>query len=180
MKKLNPAFTILAAVTVLLFVLYLTSNAALNDIRVENTHLNEALLNQKEGYANDLKALSDKTDALKKQLDQVTAEYVALTEEHKTLLNHLPVLNDFERSLIEKNGLTDPSYIVSDLLDHPELIPFEGVLGGVMMFTDAALINDKWVFARFEDGHIMGSGLFQYEIKDQSRIDWKLIKAEMY
>jgi len=180
MKKLNPALTILTAMTVLLLVLYLTSNAALNDIRKENTRLNEALLNQKVAYANDLKTLGDKTDGLKKQLDQVTQDYVALSEEHEALLNRLPVLNDFERSLIEKQGVSDPTSIIRDLLNHPELIPYDGVLGGVMMFTDAYLINDKWVFARFEDGHIMGSGLFQYEIKAPFTIYWKLVKAEMY
>lgn len=71
--------------------------------------------------------------------------------------------------------------IVADLLKHPELIPYEAVLGGVMSFyketTD--VLSDRWVFAYFEDGHINGNMLLEYSVKN-GVISWKVIDSYLY
>jgi hypothetical protein len=65
---------------------------------------------------------------------------------------------------------------------HPELIPFKGVVGGTMGFYTPEVItilSPSWVFARFDDGHVMGSCLLEYEISPDTTIHWRLIKAQM-
>lgn len=82
---------------------------------------------------------------------------------------------------LHREGLAQPvTAVVRDLHAHPDLIPFPGVLGGTMGFYDTTqvyVLNDRWVYAYFEDGHISGYGLFQYTVRDSGRISWKLVDA---
>lgn len=68
------------------------------------------------------------------------------------------------------------------LARHPGLIPFGGVLGGRMGFYDTTrivVLNDEWVFADFEDGHIGGHGIFQFDVRPGGRIVWKRVTAKL-
>lgn len=93
------------------------------------------------------------------------------------------LLDDFQIKALKKLGLSDPlAQIPADLLAHPELIPFKGVHGGTMGFYSAegiTVLSPSWVFARFEDGHMMGTCLLEYEISPDAAIHWKLIKAQL-
>jgi hypothetical protein len=68
-----------------------------------------------------------------------------------------------------------------DLLEHPQLIPYRGSLGGTTDFIPSRVfvLNDRWVYAEFEDGHIGGGGLFQYTVKD-GRLSWSVVRAFLY
>ena len=68
--------------------------------------------------------------------------------------------------------------IITDLLKHPELIPYEPVLGGKMAFYKEAtkLLGDRWVFAYFEDGHILGHMLLRYDLED-GKLSWEVIDS---
>ena len=93
------------------------------------------------------------------------------------------LLDDFQIKSLRKLGLADPlSQIPADLMRHPELIPFKGVHGGTMGFYSSegiTVLSPSWVFARFEDGHMMGTCLLEYEISPDATIHWKLIKAQL-
>ena len=86
-------------------------------------------------------------------------------------------------SNLKAKGFTgDLEDIVLDLQTHSELIPFEGVLGGTMGFYSDKhihLLTDKWVLAYFEDGHIFGFMLLEYDIKD-GEIIWKVIDSYLF
>ncbi|MBF4691929.1 hypothetical protein [Fusibacter ferrireducens] len=180
MKKLEVTQTLLIAFAVLFFILYLSSNAALKEARALNASLNEDLLMQKNQYTSEIDKLNTTVVNLKTLIDKRKEEYDTLHESYHKLVMQLPVIADFELSLIEKEGITEPRAITTDLMNHFELIPYDGVLGGTMMFTQVYLLNDQWVFARFEDGHIMGSAIYQYEISSDQSIQWKLIKSMLY
>ncbi len=180
MKELDVTKTILIAFTVLLLILYLSSNASLNEMRKLNTALNEDILTQKEHYTEQTDQLNASVDTLKNQLEALTSDYNALSKAHDALLVKLPIIDKFELSLIEKKGITDPTLITNDLMNKPELIAHDGVLGGTMKFSQVYLITDQWAFARFDDGHILGSGLYQYKISNDHSITWKLIKSMLY
>jgi len=96
---------------------------------------------------------------------------------------HACLLDESQIRTLKKRGLSDPvSQLPVDLMAHPELIPFKGVLGGTMGFygpEGITILSPSWVFARFEDGHVMGSCLLEYEISPDSTIHWRLIKAKM-
>ena len=85
------------------------------------------------------------------------------------------------QSLSAKLRTEDPLHtICRDLLAKPELIPYDGVLGGTMGYLDQnniRILNDKWVVARFEDGHISGKMLLRFEIDNDSKISWKVIDS---
>jgi hypothetical protein len=65
-----------------------------------------------------------------------------------------------------------------DLVEHRELIPFPAVMGGTMFFVPQRIVilNDRWAYAEFEDGHIGGSMLLEYDV-DDGRIRWKRLAA---
>lgn len=72
--------------------------------------------------------------------------------------------------------------LVNDLIKHPELIPHNGVLGGKMGFyreSDIKVLNDKWVFAEFEDGHIGGAMLLEYKVSKDGAITWKVLESSL-
>ena len=73
--------------------------------------------------------------------------------------------------------------LVMDLLDRSDLIPFDGVLGGTMGFytpDNVFVLSNRWVYARFEDGHIGGEMLLEYRIDGVGGIDWTVLHAELH
>jgi len=102
----------------------------------------------------------------------------------EALENQAMLMHTFEIAQLKREGLTDPvRQLREDLASHRELIPFEGVHGGTMGFYypgSIALLDAQWVFARFEDGHIGGSCLLEYEILPGGEIKWSVIKARLW
>jgi hypothetical protein len=81
------------------------------------------------------------------------------------------------RDLLRYKGITDCSIILEDLKLHPELIPYDGVLGGTMQWSGPRILNSKWVYGEFCDGHVVGYAILEYEIKDDLSIEWENIDA---
>ncbi len=77
------------------------------------------------------------------------------------------------------HGPADP--ILADLARHPELIPFPGLEGGTMRFypSQSSVIAPGWAYGYFEDGHIAGRGLFEYQVGRGGEIRWKRITAKL-
>ena len=84
---------------------------------------------------------------------------------------------------LKRLGLSDPyRQLPASLADHPELIPYPGVLGGTMAFhdlDDVILLAGRWVVAPFDDGHVLGYGLFEYQVTPGGHIHWKRVAARM-
>jgi hypothetical protein len=77
-------------------------------------------------------------------------------------------------------GHADPALAIrDDLVRHPELIPYEGVLGGRMQFVrdEIAILSGEWVYAPFEDGHVRGACLLAYDITRRGEITWRRLAA---
>ncbi len=76
-------------------------------------------------------------------------------------------------------GWSDPEEnLINDLISKPDLIPHDPVLGGTMGFysvDDIHLINDRWMLAWFEDGHIGGYVLLEFKIKEDNEIAWQVL-----
>jgi hypothetical protein len=88
-----------------------------------------------------------------------------------------------EIDLLREQGLAHPVHdIVASLQAHASVIPHEGVLGGRMGFYVADLIyvlDARTVFARFTDGHIEGSGVFQFTVLPDSTIAWTVLSSRI-
>lgn len=90
-------------------------------------------------------------------------------------------LMSYEIRQFQSMGLENPEEdILKDLYNNPQLIPHEGVLGGTMRFhsmDDLKLINGSWAYARYEDGHITGEMLLEYQVGRNGTITWDVIRA---
>jgi hypothetical protein len=85
------------------------------------------------------------------------------------------VLDEYGIADLKERGLTDPAQqLRQDLISKPALIPFPGVLGGTMSFEEPyiVLLKPPYVFAAFDDGHIVGHMLLSYTVED-GKIEWK-------
>lgn len=93
------------------------------------------------------------------------------------------LLRQYDVEKLTKLGLSDPiSQIVDSLQAHPEIIPFDGVLGGTMGFYHPDrihVLNPNWVYAEFDDGHVCGHGVFAYAILADTSFAWTLVTAAL-
>jgi len=82
---------------------------------------------------------------------------------------------------MKRRGLKEPvKDIISDLMQHRELIPYKGSLGGTMNFYSEGqirILTKKWVLAYFEDGHNGGYILLEYEVTNSGKIKWKALAS---
>ncbi len=90
-------------------------------------------------------------------------------------------LTEAEIEQLKRKGLADPIQdLAVDLVKHPELIPMEPVLGGTMDFwRDAVMVlGPGRVRAEFEDGHIGGHMILEYQVSDSGKISWTVLEAQ--
>ncbi len=126
------------------------------------------------------------TDFTKDEIEDIVGKLILNTDHHCISLglwepdslgsvNGSHIINSLKRKGF--NGkLKD---VTDDLIQHPELIPYDGVLGGTMGFyfpEDIHVLTDKWVLAYFEDGHISGYMLLEYTINNDS-ISWRVMES---
>jgi len=82
---------------------------------------------------------------------------------------------------MKRADLKDPlKDIISDLKRHRELIPYKGSMGGTMNFYGRSkvwILTKKWALAYFEDGHIGGYLLLEYDITKGGGINWKTLAS---
>lgn len=108
---------------------------------------------------------NDELEVLLKEQKQLVEELVSRKLPSKDTL-----------MLLETLGIEDVSVIEADLMGlGSEVIGIEGVLGGTMQFYEVRLLNERWVYGTFEDGHIMGRGIYEYTIDDSKNIDWEIV-----
>lgn len=111
------------------------------------------------------------------------SELKAQTEEQSKLIGTFPFNNPDVITGLKRQGFDgNVEDIKNDLLNHSELIPYDGVLGGKMGFhskENVSVLSDKWVYADFDDGHINGSMLLSYNIKNRA-ISWKVIDSYLF
>jgi hypothetical protein len=102
-------------------------------------------------------------------------------DRYEELLKRKPGLEGWEIEELKRKGLKDPvKDIALDLMRHDELIPYEGVLGGKMGFYSEEgiwILTERWVLAYFEDGHIGGYMLLEYEVSSDGKISWRVIDS---
>lgn len=58
------------------------------------------------------------------------------------------------------------------LKQHNDLIDFKGVLGGTSQIYEVVLLDNTHALARFEDGHVAGSAIFDLK-KIDSKLQWQ-------
>jgi len=79
---------------------------------------------------------------------------------------------------LKSEGFENPTELMDDLRNHPEMIPVKAVLGGTMAFTAIRIVNGQWIYAEYEDGHIAGSSIFAFRHRLDGTIQWDNIASE--
>ena len=90
------------------------------------------------------------------------------------------LLDPVERDWLRRAGLASPADSLRlDLMRRPELIPEEGVVGGVMAFRENAIwiLPGGHVWALADDGHIEAVLLLRYEVGASGEIAWRVVYA---
>ena len=141
-------------------------------------------------YKRQLERFQAENIKLAEQLEQADKEPASRTETSKESSDARPSgpaaaieLFSWDIQAMKKRGLKDPvADIIADLKQHRELIPHKGILGGTMNFYDDSkiwVLTKKWVLAYFEDGHIAGYLLLEYEVTEGGKINWKTVASYM-
>lgn len=116
-------------------------------------------------------------------LTSQVSDLKAQIDEYNELIKNSPNNNpDIINSLKQRGFSGEVQEIISDLIKHNELIPYDGVLGGKMGFYSKEkifVLSDKWVYAYFDDGHINGYMLLSYNVNN-GNISWKVINSYLF
>ena len=70
-------------------------------------------------------------------------------------------------------------YIAGQLKEHPEKIPMDAVLGGTMQFRQVQVLTEDWVLAVYDDGHVQGKSIFEYELQPDGSIEFSHVASRM-
>lgn len=175
-------------IILLLFVIYSTVTLSLLLVKNEEVlSLKKTIKSNEIQYSKGMEennkqyhTLTNKVETLLEQRKILKGTIEELNEEKQELTNLIQELITIDGASMErlKNmGISDHTQIANDLLSHSELISYDGVLGGTMRFTKIYILNDKWAYGRFEDGHKQGYGLYEYIIDKDRNISWKVIDS---
>lgn len=87
-------------------------------------------------------------------------------------------VNDIAR--LQKSGFTNPETdLKNDLLTKQNILLPKSTLGGTMAIREVKLLNDRYVYAYFEDGHNGGYMLLRFSIEPNKRVVWKVLDYYM-
>lgn len=128
-------------------------------------------------------SLTQEVSRLQQKNEENTAELTRLESEIQKRDERIKTLPQLEQPMLlrlqSKGFKGEQNEIVSDLMKHSELIPYEGVLGGIMGFYDEKsiyVLSDQWVLASFSDGHSGGYMLLKYDW-NKGEFFWKVIDS---
>ncbi|TFV94372.1 hypothetical protein E4S40_10120 [Algoriphagus kandeliae] len=86
--------------------------------------------------------------------------------------------DDYDEIYFKSKGIENPvEFVDSSLRAAPELIPLKAVLGGTMHFSKIQLLSKCWLIADYEDGHILGRSLYEFELQENGKLKFKLIQS---
>lgn len=153
-------------------------NVKIQTITNEKNELIEEHKKQKMKYDEELGEMIDELEANQKissesidRAEKLEQELIEIIEASKKL--SLP--DEASVYLLKDMGVEEYSVLTDSITELGEgIIGFDGVLGGTMHFTNIRILNDRWVFARFEDGHYGGYGIYRFEIIDD-QIIWSTV-----
>lgn len=160
-------------------------------VRAENRKINEWVTEQADKIEM-IDSFVDDILAAQARHDSVTASDQGTTstsERRSEVTGELPapaevdLIPAWEIRELSQSGLSNPvSDLKQSLISRPDLIRFDGVLGGTMRVyskSDITLLPGGWAYATFEDGHINGGMLLRYSVSD-GEISWEVIERKLF
>lgn len=85
--------------------------------------------------------------------------------------------NELEGKELSEMGIKNPEeFIKQSLMQKPQLIPIEGILGGQMKFMHITPLGKECLIAYYEDGHTSGRAIYRYKLNN-GQLDFKLLAS---
>jgi cell division protein FtsL len=192
MEKLTTMLKehVILLLTVLLIALVVSIGLLINqsnDMEALQTEITN-LQSERTTRDSEIATLIQEKEALIKQVAQTAVDYDARIAEinlaNDALESKLDVsftLPDYVLEGLVNHGFKTPLALLEDLATHDELLPVEGVLGGSMKWWPeySVVLNEKYVFGYFEDGHILGYALLKYSFDKDDNLKWQVIDTYM-
>ncbi len=157
------------------------------DIEQQQTQI-ASMAHEHTTQGSEIVKLNQEKEALIKQVAQTAVDYDAkIAEINRTkdaLESKIAVsftLPDYVLENLSKHGFKTPLALLENLKTHDELLLVEGVLGGNMKWWPelSIVLNEKYVFGYFEDGHILGYALLKYSFDSDDNLKWQLMHTYM-
>lgn len=146
--------------------------------------LTEYLYEREQGLLEEIQAMSNSKEEMTDAVSNLATLCKEAEEQIEALEDSLNannlILNDYDIFTLKEYDIDDTDDILDDLFLQTDLIESEPVLGGTMRFVSAYMISKDWVIGSFEDGHLAGVGIYQFEVLDNTDITWRIIVEEMY
>ena len=112
-----------------------------------------------------------KIDNLESRVNELSVENDSLEKELQLLKSRNPIV--FTEAF---DSLENPEeFIVNALMQDSTLIPDQAVLGGKMHFIDTEILNERFIWAEYEDGHINGKAIYEYELSEEGKPKFRFI-----
>lgn len=108
------------------------------------------------------------------------AQQLEVTRKTLDSLEQNPVLEEQETNYpiyfgSEFENIEDPeAFIINSLREQTDLIPLDAVLGGTMAFRSIVVLNEKWVMALYDDGHIQGQAIYEYNLQPDGSLEFEV------
>ena len=145
----------------------------------ENNNLKKELKETNEGYDNNIQYAIRLEDSIVGYQNKINA----LEAADKFSLNGNTKASDYLTGIDDQTDWQ--KYIIDTLMKTNEvegnnpLVPFDG-MAGAMKITEAKVLNNRWIIARFSDGTYIGEMLLRYDINKDKSIDFKVLDQTLF
>ena len=130
-----------------------------------------------------LQEIRTKNEQLMQEKAVLSHELVLVRAHVADLKKTMPGLSGKAIAEFKHRGLADPQKnIIDDLGSREELMPFRGVFGARPSFyTEVRMyvLNGRWAFASFNDGHNRGDRLYSFRVSRDGTISWTVLDTFM-
>ncbi|NJW52635.1 hypothetical protein HC175_06850 [Salinimicrobium sp. CDJ15-91] len=129
---------------------------------------------------NDDRKMEDHTSAL----DSLSTE-LALQQEINDSLQYLMEKSEMAAAYPiyfgrDFDSIANPEQYISEALkQQKQIIPMEAVLGGQMEFRQVQVLTEDWVLAIYDDGHVQGKTIFEYELQKDGKLRFQEVASKL-
>ena len=172
-KQIGLSVLLIITILFTIYLIYTVNQLqALND----NLHSKQVVLSEN---LTNLNKLNNESNQIIKDLNLELQKINSEKLELQNALNNIVTLDEVSKLKLKALGYEDYTLILNDLNKQNSLIPYEGVLGGSMAWRpeNSFLLNHKWVYATFDDGHIDGGALLTFRVDKNKSLKWEVIDS---
>jgi len=169
------------ALYLIVFLMIVSGVFIFNSYRLikENTALKQELKETNAGYDNNIQyaiKLEDSIGNFQKHIKELQmADRFSLQGNPKAqnYLNDIDEQTDWQTYILSKLMKTNRAK------GNNPLVPFDG-MAGTMKITEAKILNNRWIIARFSDGTYSGEMLLRYDVNPNKSINFKVLDQTLF